>query len=151
MERGVRMVNPHCPMPSPTDAPLPRLSWEDKHALYARAGEPGMREQLSALLKAEDEMHQMRAPGMLRACFKRLRLLVVLDATHNALALREAAHRSIPTISLVAHNCDLAHVTYPVLGREFHPKFTHFFLDWLVKVANVRPANERELGMAHAA
>jgi hypothetical protein len=27
-------------------------------------------------------------------------------------------------------------VTYPVLARDFSPGFTHFFLDWIVKVAN---------------
>jgi hypothetical protein len=27
-------------------------------------------------------------------------------------------------------------VTYPVLARDFSPAFVHFFLDWIIKVAN---------------
>jgi hypothetical protein len=30
----------------------------------------------------------------------------------------------------------LLQVTYPVLARDFSPGFVHFFLDWIIKVAN---------------
>jgi hypothetical protein len=30
-------------------------------------------------------------------------------------------------------------VTYPVLARDSSPQFTHWFLDWIIKVANVAP------------
>jgi hypothetical protein len=53
MEKGVRMVNPHCP----ETPPLPRLSWADKWALYARANRPGYRGLLEDVLQAEQGMH----------------------------------------------------------------------------------------------
>ena len=66
-----------------------------------------------------------------------LRLLIVLDTTRNSIALQEAAQRSIPTIALASGQVDMSHVTYPVLARDFSPAFVHFFLDMLVRVANV--------------
>ena len=181
------MVNPHCPTPAPADAPLPRLSWEDKWALAGRRREPGMRELLSAILdqvgvcarggrlgreglvwgvhacarrrmlaaaplaprtqricpvscaqtgpaharvadltssqplQQEDSMHLSKPPGTLRGRPKRLRLLVALDATRNAIALREASQRNIPTVSLVAHNADMSRVGAPPPKNKNQP------------------------------
>lgn len=58
-------------------------------------------------------MHLSKPPGTLRGRPKRLRLLVALDATRNAIALREASQRNIPTVSLVAHNADMSRVGAP--------------------------------------
>jgi hypothetical protein len=124
-------------------APLPaRLSWRDKWALYARAREPGTRALLEALIAREDRAHPLAAPDRprgARGLMPRLRLLVVLDPTFRAdgLALSEAAARGVPTAALVAHNVDLADVTYPVLGRGGSPRMAWLLLDRLVKVANV--------------
>jgi hypothetical protein len=54
LEKGLRMVNPHHPEPS---GPPPRLDWEDKWALYARADQPGYRQLLEDLLRAEHGLH----------------------------------------------------------------------------------------------
>jgi hypothetical protein len=124
-------------------APLPtRLSWRDKWALYARAREPGTRALLETLIAREDASHPLAAPDRprgARGLMARLRLLVVLDPTYRAdgLALKEAAARGVPTAALVAHNVDLADVTYPVLGRDGSPRMAWLLLDRLVKVANV--------------
>lgn len=67
----------------------------------------------------------------------------MLDTTRNSIALREAAQRSIPTIALASGQVDMSAVTYPVLARDFSPEFVHFFLDMLIKVANVAPQDER--------
>jgi hypothetical protein len=37
-------------------------------------------------------------------------------------------------------------VTYPVLARDFSPNFIHFFLDWIVKVANAAPQTQEQGG-----
>lgn len=39
----------------------------------------------------------------------------------------------------------MKYVTYPVLARDFHPGFVHFFLDWIVKVANAAPNRAPEI------
>ena len=70
---------------------------------------------------------------------RHLSLLVFLDSTRNGVGISEAASRNIPTIALVNSMKDLSKITYPVLARDFHPEFAHFFLDWIVKVANVAP------------
>jgi hypothetical protein len=120
-------------------APTPqRLSWRDKWQLHARTREPGTRELLEALIAREDGAHALAAPGRPRGgLLPRLRLLVVLDPTRNGVALQEAAARGVPTAALVAHNVDLADVTYPILGRDASPRMAWLFLDRLVKVANV--------------
>lgn len=60
----------------------------------------------------------------------------MLDTTRNAIALQEAAQRSIATVALASGQVDMGAVTYPVLARDFSPEFVHFFLDMLVRVAN---------------
>jgi ribosomal protein S2 len=76
---------------------------------------------------------------MLQGRGRDLRLLVVLDTTANEIALREAAQRGVPTVALASGQADLRTVTYPVFARDYSPAFVHFFLDALVKVANVAP------------
>ena len=135
---------PPSPPPPPTGlaaAPAPpRLGWRDKWLLYGRTREPGTRALLEALIAREDVAHPLAAPGRPRGgLLPRLRLLVVLDpaSSRNGVALREAAARGVPTAALVAHNVDLADVTYPILGRDASPQMAWLFLDRLVKVANV--------------
>jgi ribosomal protein S2 len=70
---------------------------------------------------------------------RHLGLLVFLDSTRNAVGISEAASRNVPTIALINSIKDLSKITYPVMARDFHPEFVHFFLDWVVKVANVAP------------
>lgn len=54
LEKGLRMVNPHCPEPQ---GPPPRTEWQDKWALYARSHLPGYRDLLEDLLQAEQGVH----------------------------------------------------------------------------------------------
>jgi ribosomal protein S2 len=68
-----------------------------------------------------------------------LRLMIVLDTSSNSIALSEAVQRGVPTVALASGQADMSPVTYPVLARDFSPEFVHFFLDMLVKVANVGP------------
>lgn len=60
MEKGVRMVNPHCPQPR---GPPPRLDWRDKWALYARSHRPGYRDLLEAVMTAEHDQHRWGEAG----------------------------------------------------------------------------------------
>lgn len=82
---------------------------------------------------------RIKPQGSLRGEARHLALMVVLDSTRNTPALREAYQVNIPTIALVNPTRDLSNITYPVLARDFHPGFVHFFLDWLIKVVNVQP------------
>jgi ribosomal protein S2 len=81
----------------------------------------------------------LKPPRTLQGRARDLRLLVVLDTTRNEIALREASERGIPTVALASGQADMRTVTYPVFARDFSPAFVHFFLDALVKVANVVP------------
>jgi len=83
--------------------------------------------------------HSLKPPRTLPGRGRDLRLLIVLDTTRNAIALQEAAQRSIPTIALASGQVDMSNVTYPVFARDYSPEFVHFFLDMLVRVANVVP------------
>lgn len=87
---------------------------------------------------------RFKPAGSLRGMQRNLRLLVFLDSTKNAVAIKEAYNRNIPTISLVNTTRDLSLVTYPVLARDFTPNFVHFFLDWIIKVANAKPGVSRQ-------
>lgn len=84
-------------------------------------------------------LRSLKPPRTLPGRGRDLRLLVVLDTTRNAIALQEAAQRGIPTVALASGQVDMSSVTYPVLARDFSPDFVHFFLDLLVRVANVPP------------
>ncbi|KAI8463912.1 MAG: ribosomal protein S2, flavodoxin-like domain-containing protein [Monoraphidium minutum] len=135
LEKGLRMVNPHCP--EPRRAP-PRLEWRDKWALYTRSDRPGFRGLLQDVLDAEHAQHTLKPPRTLSGRGRSLGLLVVLDTTRNAVALQEAAQRGVPTVALASGQVDMSSVTYPVLARDFSPAFVHFFLDNIVKLANVK-------------
>lgn len=71
--------------------------------------------------------------------------MVFLDSTKNQVAIKEAYLRNIPTVAIVNSMNDMKYVTYPVLARDFHPGFVHFFLDWIVKVANAAPMKAPEI------
>lgn len=138
VEKGVRMVNPYCPEPE-LKKPPPRLSWTDKWALHGRSHRPGYRDLLERLVVAEQEQHKLKPPRTLPGRARDLQLMIVMDTTRNAVALQEAAMCGVPTIALASGQVDMSQVTYPVLARDFSPGFSHFFLDLLVKVANVAP------------
>ncbi|KAF8065752.1 rpsB [Scenedesmus sp. PABB004] len=137
--KGYRMVNPLCPAPPPSAAPLPRLSWADKWLLQARTRRPGYRRLLEELLHAEDKLHRFKPAGSLRGQPRSLRLVVFLDTTKNSVAVREAHARNIATVGLVNAARDVSLITYPVLARDSNAEFARFFLDWLLKVANAPP------------
>eukprot|EP00878_Enallax_costatus_P015756 GHUV01016511.1.p1 GENE.GHUV01016511.1~~GHUV01016511.1.p1 ORF type:complete len:167 (+),score=16.69 GHUV01016511.1:34-501(+) len=139
------MANPLYPQPPEGEAPLCRLSWTDKWLLYKRTRRPGYRQVLEDLIEQEDYMHKYRAAGSLRGTPKDLRLFVFLDSTRNQVAIKEAYLRNIPTIAIVNSVNEMKYITYPVLARDFHPGFVHFFLDWIVKVANAAPNKAREV------
>eukprot|EP00775_Hariotina_reticulata_P001546 gene1546-1885_t len=139
------MVNPLCPEPPLTKGSLPRLTWQDKWLLYRRSRSPGFRQLLEDLLDVEDGLYRFKPAGSLRGVPRDLSLMVFLDSTKNAVAIKEAFHRNIPTIALVNTVNDMSQVTYPVLARDFSPDFVHFFLDWIVKVANVAPGRAPQL------
>eukprot|EP00879_Flechtneria_rotunda_P021562 GHRR01022725.1.p2 GENE.GHRR01022725.1~~GHRR01022725.1.p2 ORF type:complete len:107 (-),score=31.47 GHRR01022725.1:1622-1942(-) len=84
-------------------------------------------------------MRRFKPAGSLRGTAKHLSLLVLLDSTKNAVAIKEAYNRNVPTIAVGNTLRDMSQVTYPVLARDFHPSFAHFFLDWIIKVANAAP------------
>jgi hypothetical protein len=52
------MVNPLCPEPPLSSAPVPRLSWDDKWMLYKLSRKPGYRLLLEQLLEQEDALHK---------------------------------------------------------------------------------------------
>jgi len=81
---------------------------------------------------------QQPLPGAMRGRHAGIQLLVSLDATYNGAAVKEAAQCGIPTAGLVNHHRDLSYLTFPIFARDYHPRFQHFFLDWLLRVANVR-------------
>lgn len=87
--------------------------------------------------QSQNNQRSLKPPRTLPGAARALSLLVALDATRNAIALSEAAARGIPTIALASGQVDAAAVTYPVVARDFSPAFVHFFLDLLVRVANV--------------
>lgn len=93
---------------------------------------------------------RLPAVGVMRGQAKKLQLLVFLDTTANTVAIQEAYQTGIPTIGLVNHTQDLGTITYPVLARDFHPNFVHFFLEWVLKVVNIRD-NTPEQDMPAAA
>jgi hypothetical protein len=80
----------------------------------------------------------LKPPRTLPGRARDLRLLIVLDTTRNTIALQEAAQRGVATVALASGQVDMSAVTYPVLARDFSPEFAHFFLDMLVRVANVK-------------
>lgn len=82
---------------------------------------------------------RFKPAGSLRGPGRQLRLLLFLDSTRHASALREAYNRNIPTVALTNSLRDTSLITYPILGREGSPAFSRFLLDWLLKVANAAP------------
>lgn len=46
---------------------------------------------------------------------------------------------------------DLSHITYPIFARDYHPAFQHWFMDWLLRVANVKPEDAAAATKARAA
>lgn len=71
--------------------------------------------------------------------------MVFLDSTRNQVAIKEAYLRNTPTVAIVNSMNEMKYVTYPILARDFHPGFVHFFLDWVLKVANAAPMKAPEI------
>lgn len=55
--------------------------------------------------------------------------VVVLDALHDALALREAKRLKIPTVAICDSNADPDLVTYPIPGNDDAIKSLRYFID----------------------
>lgn len=55
--------------------------------------------------------------------------VVVLDALHDALALREAKRLKIPTVAICDSNADPDIVTYPIPGNDDAIKSLRYFID----------------------
>lgn len=141
--KKLRMVNVHCPNGDPATAPPLRPTWKDKwrlfdHSQLSDASAKEAEALLVSIMAAERRLAKAQLLGSLTGKMGRIGLMVVLDPSHNHWALREAEQRNIPSISLVAHHKDLSSVTWPVYARDNHPNFQHFFLDWVLKVVNVR-------------
>lgn len=70
----------------------------------------------------------------------RTRVLHVCSAWRKAMPTRVLCllcTRSRTCVYVVCLLCTTClQVTYPVLARDFSPAFVHFFLDWILKVAN---------------
>jgi ribosomal protein S2 len=66
---------------------------------------------------------RFKPAGSLRGMPRNLRLMVFLDTTRNAVAIKEAYNRNIPTIAMVNTTKDLSLITYPVLARDFRCAF----------------------------
>lgn len=139
--KGMPFKNVHANPPPALHQPKPEVDAIDKWRLwYKRRGARG--DLYRSLLDQvnEWEVTNARLPvSALGPAHSQLRLVIVLDPTHNQRALREAWLRKMMTMSLVSHNAELGYVTYPIYAREFHPSYQHFFLDWLLKVVNVKP------------
>ncbi|GLC34102.1 hypothetical protein PLESTB_000837600 [Pleodorina starrii] len=156
--RGLALRNPLCP-PGSLEwnrlHPAPKLSEEDVRKLEAgrkalarqrrereRAREH--RQALEGLAAARAREAKLLPAGVQPTVGRgghadRLALVVALDLSFGGEAVREAAERKIPTVSLLNGHSDTAAVTYPVYASESHAGFQHFFLEWLLRVVNLPP------------
>eukprot|EP00195_Chlamydomonas_chlamydogama_P013118 CAMPEP_0202904166 /NCGR_PEP_ID=MMETSP1392-20130828/28186_1 /ASSEMBLY_ACC=CAM_ASM_000868 /TAXON_ID=225041 /ORGANISM="Chlamydomonas chlamydogama, Strain SAG 11-48b" /LENGTH=271 /DNA_ID=CAMNT_0049591675 /DNA_START=443 /DNA_END=1258 /DNA_ORIENTATION=+ len=140
--RGRAMVNPYCPVLDVMDQPKPALQPIDKWRLWSKRNSPQYRDAyntLRAVVHSETHTARLPLPRSLQGDYQKLRLIIALDLTHDQEAVQEAYERNVMTISLVNAHSDLSRITYPVYAGEFHLGFQHFFLDWIVKVANLPP------------
>ncbi|KAG1677814.1 hypothetical protein FOA52_008578 [Chlamydomonas sp. UWO 241] len=141
--RGLKMVNPHCTQPSVANRPPPKLAPLDKWRLFEKRssgrGGPSGKELLKGVLALEGAATQLPLPRVLTGDASKLRLIVVLDLTHDLPAVIEAHARGVMTASLVNAHSDLSLITYPVFAGEYQLRYQHFLLDWILKVANVPP------------
>lgn len=145
--KGLRMTNVHC-AEEPIQAQVAGFSFEDHWELYARSNrrrfEVTQDDQRSNLELLKDIIAQSRGnfkfkvPGSKTGRLAKLQLLVILDPTFAHKALVEAHQSNIVTISPVNHYTDLSTVTYPVYARDNNPRFAHFFMEWLMRVVNLR-------------
>lgn len=137
-DAGLKMVNPWCPRPPVLSKPPPSLAPLDKWRLLSR---PGAGRLLAKVVETETAAARLPLAGTSFANprLARLRLVIVLDPSHDSGALKEADEANILTCAtLNAHTNQVHRITYPIYGREAHPAFTRFLLDWLLKVANIR-------------
>lgn len=141
--RGLKMVNPHCTQPIVVNRPPPKLAPLDKWRLFEKRssgrGGPSGKDLLKGVLALEGAATQLPLPRVLTGDAAKLRLIVVLDLTHDLPAVLEAHARGVMTASLVNAHSDLSHITYPVYAGENQLRYQHFLLDWIIKVANVPP------------
>ena len=75
--------------------------------------------------------------------------LFVIDQRHEEIAVREAAHLSIPTVSLINSDCDIAKVQYPIPANDSSVASIIFFVDKFVKayqagVKNQQPTTDNQ-------
>uniref|UniRef100_A0A7R9VU55 Uncharacterized protein n=1 Tax=Chlamydomonas euryale TaxID=1486919 RepID=A0A7R9VU55_9CHLO len=137
------------------DRPAPRLHPLDKWRLFARSrrmgrGGGGARELLRGVLALEGAATQLPLSRTVQGDHAKLRLIVALDLTHDHTVVEEAHARGLLTASVVNLHSDLSAITYPIYAGEYQLRYQHFFLDWLIKVANVPPADGGGPGAAAA-
>ncbi|GAX78031.1 hypothetical protein CEUSTIGMA_g5473.t1 [Chlamydomonas eustigma] len=140
--RGLDMANAHCMEPDVLDQPLPRLQPLDKWKLFAQKRQS--LDLLRSIEALEKQSVKLPLPMMLQGNLSKLRLIVVLDLTHDLEAVEEAHDRNVMSVSLVNAHSDLSRITYPVYAGENHLRFQHFFLDWIIKVVNMPPQPEAQ-------
>lgn len=143
--------NPHCGRPPVTSKPSPSLPAADRQWLVSKLAERtstaeqrdqrrSHKELLRNVVQAEIESARLRLPNAATGRLSSsLALVLVLDLSYGAEAVREAAGRNIMTASLLNAHSDLSDIHYPIYASEFHPRFQHFFLEWLLRVANLPP------------
>ena len=154
--RGLRMTNP-LRHDSSLSSMTPSLHTLDKWKLYSRgllregtrgypsaAGISGKRamDLLKRIVALESKTTSIPLPKQGDIASK-LRLLITLDPSHDEQALIEAHARGVMTASLFSAQCShddevMPQVTYPIYAGENIPSYQHFFLSWILKVANVR-------------
>eukprot|EP00201_Polytomella_parva_P002740 CAMPEP_0175081898 /NCGR_PEP_ID=MMETSP0052_2-20121109/26431_1 /TAXON_ID=51329 ORGANISM="Polytomella parva, Strain SAG 63-3" /NCGR_SAMPLE_ID=MMETSP0052_2 /ASSEMBLY_ACC=CAM_ASM_000194 /LENGTH=296 /DNA_ID=CAMNT_0016352985 /DNA_START=159 /DNA_END=1049 /DNA_ORIENTATION=- len=139
--RGLPFVNPHCPNPPTMDKARPTLDVLDKHRLLARSRglqrNPAALAMLRDVISAEDQSSRLPVPNSATGSLSKLALVICLDPTYNHEVLEEAYFKSLLTISLVNSHSDLSTVNYPVYASDTHVGFQHFFLQWILRVANI--------------
>ncbi|PNH11488.1 hypothetical protein TSOC_001679 [Tetrabaena socialis] len=154
--RGLQLGNPLSSAGGPTAAlraPAPRLDKASVQQLLGGMKGVGLRPSrrlraqhqaaLSGVMAARSAEARLLLPGSLPGRPGQrgeLALVVCLDLSYGGEAVREAYERNVPSVSLLNGHSDASHVTYPVYAAEAHAGFQHFFLGWLLRVANVQPA-----------
>ncbi len=74
---------------------------------------------------------------------------VCVCVCHRFMQLIEEAYQAgIVTVSVVNAHTPLDRITYPILAAEANPNFSHFFLNWLLKVVNLPTPPMPESGAA---
>jgi hypothetical protein len=61
-------------------------------------------------MENEDALHTLKPAGSLKGVPQDLSLMIFLDSTKNAVAIKEAYNRNIPTIAIVNTSQDMSHV-----------------------------------------